>query len=216
MPPGRQPMPCRSISSTPSARRLPKTAAAVVALVGAAVIVRSAYLSERRDTIKSLASENEKHTKANKQLKKLAGRVKLVQEWAGAQLDWIGQLAHLSNTLPGAENVYLDSIQCKPGRISLAGRAKDRQSISHFASELMAMSGYEVRPGATSSAPDAFGYNLRFGVEVLISPEAKPIIKASRPVGRPANDSAMQGLNRGRSGRRRPLRSGSFRSRGRP
>ena len=190
--------------------------AAVVALIAAAVIVRSAYLSKRRDTIKSLASENEKLAKDNKQLKKLAGRVKLVQEWAGAQLDWIGQLAHLSNTLPGAENVYLDSIQCKPGRISLGGRAKDRQSISHFASELMAMSGYEVRPGATSSGPDAFGYNLRFGVEVLISPEAKPIIKASRPVGRPANDSAMQGLDRGRSGRRRPSRSGPLRNRGRP
>lgn len=167
--------------------------ASVAVVIGGAVLARSAYLGGHRRTLAALDSENRKLKEHKKQLEKLRARIELIEEWRAGQLDWLGQLAHLSNTLPGAETAYLDSVTCKPGRIALLGRTKDRQAIARFYKDIMAMSGYEVRPGATSAVADPFGYSLKFDMEVIISPKARPLVTTNRPVGRPGDDSAMQG-----------------------
>ncbi len=172
--------------------------AGLVVLVGSGVLARSAYLGKGQAAFKRLYSENQEKEKQNKLLQRLQDRIELVDKWRAGQLDWLGQLAHLSNTLPGAEEVYFDSIVFKPGKISLAGRAKNRESVTRFQNELMEMPGYEVRPGATSTTRDPadLGYSLKFDMEVVVSPEAEPIVTTSRPVGRPADDSAMEGARR--------------------
>ena len=186
------------------ARKIRALAAAVAVsvLIGGAALARSAYLGKSRGEAQSLRAENTKLKETNRALKTLRDRIVLIREWRKEQLDWLAQLAHLSNTLPGAEALYLDSVECKPGTIKLLGRAKDRRSLSRFASDLMAMSGYEVRPGATSSVRDPFGYDLKFDMDV--SPKAKPILTTSRPVRRPADDGALQAPDRRPSRYTRP------------
>lgn len=180
-------------------------AAAVVLSVSGFLLARTVYLGRYDADIKASKTAKTKLLKTNKQLEKLQDRVHAVSSWMDEQLNWLDQLAHLSNTLPGAERVYLDSVKCSPGRILLVGRAKDRQSVSSFERGLMAMPGYKVRHGATGAVRDEYGYSLKFDLEILISPSARPQVTVERPVGRPADDGAMRGLqNRPPARRERP------------
>jgi len=186
-------------------------AGAAVVLIGGIVLSRSICLGQRRDVVRALEAENAALVKDNARLKKLDQRVQTMQDWRESGLHCLDQLAHLSNMLPGAEHVYLERIHCTPGKITLSGRAKSREVISAFAKSVMNMPGYEVRPKSTKAANDKFGYTMHFELEVLVAPEAEPLVLTERPVGRPADDRAVADpelFSRGRQRTNRPNRSG--------
>ena len=197
-------------------------AAGVMFLIGGVWLARHAYLGGRQTSLSKLKDANGKLVTENKQLKRLEKQVKALEDWRSKDVGWLDQLAHLSNTLPAAERVYLTSLQCNPsGVISISGRARDNRDLTAFQSEQMNREGYKIRPKGSSPIRDAYGYPVQFTLDIEVSPEAKPVIESETFIGRPSDDDAGRGRkeeperprtnsrrrtggsNRGRSGRRR-------------
>ncbi len=156
-------------------------AAVIVVLLGAGALAGSSHINRLKTDVNKLTVKKKKLLKTNKSLKRISKRVKAVETWADADYRWLGQLAHLSNTLPEAKALYLTGLDCSPGKVMLTGRVADSETVSLFAEKLMDMTGYEVRPKGTSAVRDKFGYTMQFRLEVLISPDARPVVTTSRP-----------------------------------
>ena len=195
----------------PQPRDVRKIRAAVVAaaallLVAGFALARTIYVGKYADQADRLIDDTAKLTNTNKQLEKLQKRVEDVQGCLRADFNWLDQLAHLSNTLPGAEKVYVESVRFGAGKISFSGRAKDRESILAFKERLQSMPGYQVDSGNMEPSPDRSGYGFTFSQVVLVSAKAKPIVSTTQPAGRPPDDAAMRGQTEPQPSQTRPIR----------
>ena len=187
-------------------------AGGVVALLAVVGLARHSYLAKRQKVVSELQKRNEKLDKENKDLKNVQRRMKTINEWRGADINWLDQLAHLSNSLPGADRVYLTALRCNSGNgISLTGRLRDNRDISNFAKQQMALPGYEVLPRGTSPVRDQYGYGMQFRMDMLVLPKAEPIVQTSRVVGRPADDVAGRPEQPPRQNTGTPARQGTRR-----
>ena len=151
--------------------------AGVMAVVLGIWLGASSLGSERQIVTSRLSVDNEKLLKQKAELKKLMDRAKKAESWMAEDGDWLDQLAHVANTLPPREELYLLTLKCVGAKISLSGRVKDAKTVSRLAEKLMAMPGYEVRQGAVSpTRADRYGYNLEFTMDVLIGSKAEPVV----------------------------------------
>jgi len=201
---------------------------AVVVALGGGALARSVYLGRYRAEVSRLERHNRQLRKVNKAFEDLRGRVEAVEAWAAGDVNWLDQLAHLSNTLPPAQQVYLTSLRALPtgsrsisgrsrsgkvgpvGTLILSGRVKQGRILSGFATRLMNMPGYEVKPKGTSPVSDPLGYGTQFSLDVLVARDAKPVLRAGAHVGRPPDDMAGR---QPRAPLRRPGRSRDRRNR---
>jgi len=143
-------------------------AAAVV--IGSAALAGHSYLSARRDVVAELKRQNDKLKAEKKALLALRRRLAVVDNWLKEDVDWLEQLRVLSATLPPAQEMYLTSLRCSPGRIVIVGRVKNRDVAMQLAEGLMARRGYQVRNKGVNSVRDRHGYGQEFKLEILIDP----------------------------------------------
>ncbi len=182
-------------------------AGGVVVFLAVVGLARHSYLAKRQEVVSELQKRNKKLDEKNKGLKNVKRRMADIDTWQGADINWLDQLAHLSNSLPGADRVYLTALRCNSGNgISLTGRLRDNRDISNFAKQQMALPGYEVLPRGTSPARDQYGYGMQFRMDMVVLPKAEPIIQTSRAVGRPADDVAGRPEQRSSQGTGSPAR----------
>jgi len=146
-------------------------AGAAVVLMGAAALASSSYLAAQQAVVDKLDKEKRHLETEKSNLGKLQKCVRNADIWLKSESDWLDELRHLSEILPPAQEVYLTSLKCSPGKVTLVGRVKNRQDALDFAERLMAIPGYEVRnKGTNPLRQDKFGYGLEFNFELLISP----------------------------------------------
>lgn len=165
-------------------------AAAAVVLLVATLGARGKIVGAREAQVETVRRQVNQLDQDVRQLKKLEDRLRAITLWRDEDIHSLDQLAHLSNTLPGAEEVYITSFQSAPGKFTILGKAKDDKALTRFISQLSETTGYKPEPRGTSSAADKYGYTVQFTLEVLVSDQARPVIASSRPTGRPADDSA--------------------------
>ena len=204
----KQPAPPRDTRRT----RALAIAAGAVLLVALLALARYAYLGGRGREVANLERDKRSLQARNKALKKLAKQTAAIEEWQGADINWLDQLAHLSNTMPGPEKLYLTSLRCSASNvIALGGRVRDNRDIAGFAAEQMERAGYKVDPKGTSPVRDHYGYGLQFNLDIRVSPKAEPVVQTEKVIGRPGDDSA----GRGTEPTQQPNRGGSSRRTGR-
>ncbi len=153
-------------------------AAAAALLCVGAVLGTHLRLRSRRAAITGLQNQKKQLVQANRDLKKLRQRVQDLKGWLQEDVCWLDELAHLSRTLPAGEELYLNSLRCGAGgaggtkkhrgKITLAGRVKNNQTVPRFEEKLSASPGYNVSHKGTSPVGDKFGYQVKFTVDVLV------------------------------------------------
>jgi Tfp pilus assembly PilM family ATPase/Tfp pilus assembly protein PilN len=163
---------------------------AVAVVLGLTFVTRAVVIGGKEQAVTALSEQSSALDKDIIQLTKLADRVKTVQKWQEDDTNWLDQLAHLSNLLPGCEEVYLTSFKAGGGRITIQGQAKEDRCVTSFATELQSLGGYEVKPKGTLPRADKYGYTAQFTMEIEVTEKAKPIVASTQPVGRPADDAA--------------------------
>ena len=164
--------------------------AAVVVLVCGIAAIQRVHVGRRKADVKKLGNDVEKLQTTHNALKKVATRTAAIQAWEQADVNWLDQLAHLSNTMPDATKVYLTSMRCSASNaVSLSGGARDHRDLTAFTKTQMDRPGYQVRP-RTVTTNERFGYELQFSMDLLVSPKAKPLLKAKEFIARPADDAA--------------------------
>jgi len=159
-------------------------AAGVAALLLGTVVARSMFLSGRQEIVEKRSEQRKTLKAVNKQLKTAERRAEEIRRWQGAEIEWLDQLAHLANTLPGAKDLVLTGLQCRGTKVTLAGKVKE-PALARFSEALMKIAGYDALQKTKRPARDRH-YDKQFTMDVLISPGAKPIVTTTSPTGRPA------------------------------
>ena len=160
----------------------------LVALLGAG----HAHVRAREAQVRDLKNKCDAAAKENSLRKALAARLRKVDAWLDQDVDWLGQLAYLSNTLPEARQLYLTKLNCQMGTIKMSGRVRDRETVLGFSKTLMDQPGYNVRPGTITPLRDRQGlYDMDFVLDLLIDESAaRKAEAASKPASRPTSTRA--------------------------
>jgi Tfp pilus assembly PilM family ATPase/Tfp pilus assembly protein PilN len=188
----------------PRDTRRPKALAVVAAAMAAVLLgffLHTRVLGQRRDAVDELAAEVEKIEDANRGLRIVEKRVEKIQQWRQEKVDWLDQLACLSQRMPGAGDVYLTSLRgSSSGTLALSGQARDSRDLHAFAAGMKEL-GYQGKlRGTDPKDRDRHGYTLKFSMD-LLAEDSRPVVAAGEPAGRPADDAAPGAPER--SGRRR-------------
>jgi Tfp pilus assembly PilM family ATPase len=158
-------------------------AAAAVLLLGT-LLGRAAYVGAHTDVVAQLQNQNNELVKRNKDLKVYDKRLADITNWRGDNVDWLDQLACLTNLLPPPEEVCLSKLDCVGNQVHMEGRVRDPRVLSGDFAQAMAQAGFEVK-NINQKNPvvnDPSGYQQQFSLDVLIPAKAKPVLATSRPV----------------------------------
>jgi Tfp pilus assembly PilM family ATPase len=140
---------------------------------------------------KTRAAILEQLTDAEKKLpiyRKLKSQTKSVKTWLDEEQDWLDHLAYISGILPGADQLYVNSIATTSQRvIRMSVQAKTGELLAELDKKLRA-AGYEIKPLSITPASDKYGYNFRTTVELNVPKKMKVDIQKVAPPKRPEDD----------------------------
>lgn len=158
--------------------------AAAAVVLGIIVICTQLAVGARQKELATLREENKKLTDTNKQLKPLAARVGEIKKWSGSNTSWLDHLAHLSNILPSADQLFLKTFAAADEKqIRLEGQSRTPLTVVPLNHD-----GYTFSPVSSISVTDPLGYVSGFKLQVLLS-KPKPEVATSQPVGRPGPEA---------------------------
>jgi Tfp pilus assembly PilM family ATPase len=181
-------------------------AAAVVLVLAAVAVARSAWLGGLEDTIVSRRNQEKKLKTATKNHLALTRRVKTVNTWLKARTNWVEHLALVSQLAPSCQDLYLRSSfkTERRGTISFRAYAKGHQILDDFKARL-ADAGYN--PQSKGAGPSDRGdYTHSEEITLTVKPGMKVDLTTHKHVPRPKDDDSARVLRSGKS-------SGSSKSR---
>ncbi|MFM7162317.1 MAG: hypothetical protein ACKO3P_18335, partial [Planctomycetaceae bacterium] len=146
--------------------------------------------------------------------------VALVQKWQGEGVDWLRQLADLSQRMPATDRLYLESLQLvhtnnQLPKIVAHGYAREQKDVRELSSGLHTSERYRVMPyqAAKSNADSYYPWKID-GQEILLAAPAKESKSAAKPAagkGTPAPGTRPQGApDQAEPGKTEPAQAKSF------
>jgi len=112
--------------------------------------------------------------------------------WLNEPTDWLAHLAHLTATLPGAQEMYVASgFQTRAdGVVELTLRARS-QDVLQEVGERLREAGYVYDPESVPSGDDDWGYPAVVKAEIRPTPRVK-LEAAGEPPARPVDDESAR------------------------
>ena len=167
--------------------------AGVILLIALLFGIRSSLVNKRMKKYESLTAEAAKIQKHTKIFKLMKLQAATLRNWERGGRDWLDDYAHVSASLPRAEDVYVTSFTVgRGGTIRLGVQARSGAIISDLDKKLRA-AGYDVKPIAINPASDRYGYNFRSAVELRLTSKSVPNLQTNLPPARPADDVSLAG-----------------------
>jgi len=165
----------------PAARRtrtIQLVAAGLIVLLIAGIVGSNRLQSARQAELRQLKRSNSRLKKELDQFDRFRRQVEGVTEWRRKKMNWLKELAELTDRLPDTEDAYLTRIVLAEktkgdnlAGIDINGRAKSVEIITRLLDQINTDARYELIPGPQTDADTSKEYAKSFKFKLIIGPE---------------------------------------------